>query len=40
MKGMEADYKVMSEIFAGEVPNCDEIIKLIEKFEKNFNGNK
>jgi len=37
MKAMEADYKAMSEMFAGKVPSWDNIIELINKFEKDFN---
>ncbi len=38
MKAMEADYKAMSEMFAGVVPSWSEIIQLIAQFEKEFNG--
>jgi hypothetical protein len=38
MKAMEADYKAMSEMFAGVVPSWDEIISGIEKFQKEFNN--
>lgn len=33
MKAMEADYKAMSEMFAGDVPSWDEIIDEIKKFQ-------
>jgi len=36
-KAMEADYKAMSEMFAGDIPNWDEIITLIHQFENEFN---
>ena len=38
LKAMEADYKAMSEMFAGEVPSWDIIIKTISHFEKEFNS--
>jgi len=37
MKAMEADYKAMSEMFAGAVPSWGEIVKSIEVFEIEFN---
>jgi hypothetical protein len=37
MKAMEADYKAMSEMFAGEVPSWDEIINEIKKFQNEIN---
>lgn len=37
MKAMEADYKAMSEMFAGDVPSWDEIIKDVKEFEDDFN---
>jgi hypothetical protein len=37
MKAMEADYKAMSEMFAGVVPSWSEIIQLIAQFEEEFN---
>lgn len=37
MRAMEADYKAMSEMFAGDVPSWDEIIKVIRKFQDSFN---
>ncbi len=37
MKAMEADYKAMRDMFAGDVPSWDTIIKLISAFEKDFN---
>lgn len=37
MKAMEADYKAMSEMFAGEVPSWDEVIKDVKEFEDDFN---
>lgn len=37
MKAMEADYKAMSEMFAGIVPSWDEIMNLIGNFETEFN---
>lgn len=39
MKAMEADFKAMSEMFAGEVPSWDEIIELLSVFEEEFNSN-
>jgi len=38
MKAMEADYKAMSEMFPGNVPNWHEIVSLIHLFEKDFNA--
>lgn len=38
MKAMEADYKAMSEMFAGDVPSWDEIIKDLKEFEEDFNS--
>ena len=38
MNAMEADYKAMSEMFAGDVPRWDEIISEIENFESHFNS--
>jgi hypothetical protein len=38
MKAMEADYKAMSEMFPGNVPNWHEIVSLIHLFETDFNA--
>lgn len=38
MKAMEADYKAMSEMFPGNVPDWHEIVSLIHLFEKDFNA--
>ncbi len=38
LKAMEADYKAMSEMFPGNVPNWHEIISLIHLFEQDFNA--
>jgi hypothetical protein len=37
MKAMEADYKAMNEMLAGEVPSWDDIIKKIKKFQTEIN---
>lgn len=34
---MEADYKAMSEMFAGDIPDWKTIISLIQEFEEEFN---
>ncbi len=38
MKAMEEDYKAMSEMFAGEVPSWDEIVKDLKEFQDEFNS--
>jgi hypothetical protein len=38
MKAMEADYKAMSEMLAGEVPSWIEIIRILKEFEDEFNN--
>lgn len=38
MNALEADYKAMAEMLAGDVASWDEIIKDLEKFEQDFNS--